>query len=116
EVRPLVQRGRFALLRVLIEAGEAQVHLALGDLTAAAAWAAAAPGIESIGEFLPFRAPAYAAGVRMLGGAAARILVAHSRATGDASRLGQAERSLDAAWELAERQDLGWLRLQVTIQ
>jgi LuxR family maltose regulon positive regulatory protein len=115
EMRPLVQRGRFAPLRVLIEAVEAQVSLARGDLTAAVAWTVAAPGIESIGELLPFRTPAYAAGVQTLGSTAAHILAAHSRATGDASGLEQAERSLDAAWELAARQDLGWLRLQVLV-
>jgi LuxR family maltose regulon positive regulatory protein len=116
EVRPLVESGRLAVLRRLIQAVEAQVSLARGDLTAAAAWAAAAPSIESIGELLPFRAPAYAAGVQTLGVAVARMLLAHSRATGDASMLAQAERSLEVASELAERQGLGWLRLQVLIQ
>jgi len=116
EIRPLLQSGQLAGLRLLIEAVEARVYLALGDLTAANSWAVAAPGIESIGKLLPFRAPAFAAGVQTLGCAVAQILAAHSRATGDTSGLERAERSLDAAWELATCQDLGWLRLQVLIQ
>lgn len=108
-------RGWFAPLRLLIEAGEAQAYLALGDLATAAAWAGAAPDVGSIGEFLQFGVATYAGGVQALGCAAARILAAHSRATGDTCGPEQAERRLVAAWELAARQGLGWLRLEVLI-
>ena len=37
----------------------------------------------------------------------ARVLVVQGRATGDAALLGQAERHLEAAWELAERHGTG---------
>jgi DNA-binding CsgD family transcriptional regulator len=44
-----------------------------------------------------------------------RILVVQGRATGDTALLRQAERHLKAAWQLAEGQALGWLRLRVLI-
>jgi hypothetical protein len=45
----------------------------------------------------------------------ARVLIVQGRATGDATLLRQAERHLEAAWELAEGHGLGWLRLRVLI-
>jgi LuxR family maltose regulon positive regulatory protein len=114
-VRPLIQDGPFTALRVLIEAAEAQILLAQGDVRAAASWAVSAPEIGWIPDLLKLGVPPYVAGVQTLGGAVARILIAHSRATGDTASLEQAERSLDAAWALAARHDLGRLRLQVLI-
>ena len=55
------------------------------------------------------------AGVEAAGVTPARILVAQGRAVGDAAMLRQAERHLNAAWQLAEGQGLGWLRLRVLI-
>jgi LuxR family maltose regulon positive regulatory protein len=115
EVRPLVEGGPFTALRGLVEAGEARARLALGDVGSAVGWAVSAPAIESVPDLVRFGVPAYATGLRTLGGAAARILIAHGRATGDAAVLGNAERSLDAAWAFAERQGFGWLCLQVLI-
>jgi LuxR family maltose regulon positive regulatory protein len=115
EVGPLVEGGPFTALRALVEAGAARARLALGDVGSAVAWAVSAPEVESIPDLVRFGVPVYAAGVRTLGGAAARVLIAHGRATGDTAVLGAAERSLDAAWAFAERQGLGWLCLQVLI-
>jgi LuxR family maltose regulon positive regulatory protein len=56
-----------------------------------------------------------AAGVEAAGVTPARVLVGQGRATGDATLLGQAERHLEAAWELAEAHGVGWLRLRVLI-
>ena len=90
--------------------------LALGDGAAAVAWATAvawAAPVEpmALADVLRF-------GVAAVEAAAvtpARVLVVQGRATGDAALLGQAERHLEAAWELAEGQGLGWLRLRVLI-
>jgi LuxR family maltose regulon positive regulatory protein len=116
EVRPLVQRGPFAMVTQLLEAAEARVRLALGNGAAAAAWAAAvawAAPVEpmALADALRFGA----AGVEAAGVSPARILVAQGRATGDAALLRQAERHLEAAWQLAEGHGLGWLRLRVLI-
>ena len=56
-----------------------------------------------------------AAAVEAAGVTPARVLVVQGRATGDAALLQQAERHLEAAWQLAEGQGLGWLRLRVLI-
>jgi len=115
EVRPLVEGGPFTALRGLVEAGEARAQLALGDVGSAVAWAVSAPEIESVPDLVRFGVPVYATGLRTLGGAAARVLIVHGRATGDIASLQQAERSLDAAWAFAERQGFGRLCLQVLI-
>jgi LuxR family transcriptional regulator, maltose regulon positive regulatory protein len=116
EVRPLVQHGPFAMVAQLLEAAEARVRLTLGDGAAAVAWASAvawAGPVEplALADALRFGA----AGVEAAGVTPARILVAQGRATGDQALLGQAERHLEAAWQLAEGQGLGWLRLRVLI-
>jgi LuxR family maltose regulon positive regulatory protein len=115
EVRPLVQHGPFATVAQLLEAAEARVRLARGDAAAAVAWATtvawAAPVEPTRLPDLRFGAPA----VEAAGVTPARILVAQGRAAGDAALLQQAERHLEAAWQLAEGQGLGWLRLRVLI-
>ena len=116
EVRPLVQHGPFAMVARLLEAAEARVRVAQGDGAAAAAWAAAvawAAPVEpmALADVLRFGAAAVEAAVVT----PARVLVVQGRATGDATLLGQAERHLEAAWEVAEGHGLGWLRLRVLI-
>ena len=116
EVRPLVQHGPFAMVARLLEAAEARVRVAQGDGAAAAAWAAAvawAAPVDpmALADVLRFGA----AGVEAAGVTPARVLVVQGRATGDATLLGQAERHLEAAWEVAEGHGLGWLRLRVLI-
>ncbi|HEX8135937.1 MAG TPA: LuxR C-terminal-related transcriptional regulator, partial [Actinomycetes bacterium] len=116
EVRPLVQRGPFAMVAQLLEAAEARVRLGLGDGAAAVAWATAvawAAPVEptALADMLRFGAAA----VEASGVTPARVLVVQGRATGDAALLRQAERHLEAAWRLAERHGLGWLRLRVLI-
>jgi LuxR family maltose regulon positive regulatory protein len=116
EVRPLVQHGPFAMVAQLLEAAEARVRLALGDGAAAVAWASAvawaAPVAPmALADMLRFGA----AGVEAAGVTPARILVVQGRTTGDAVLLRQAERHLEAAWRLADRHGLGWLRLRVLI-
>jgi hypothetical protein len=102
EVRPLVQHGPFAMVAQLLEAAEARVRLALGDGAAAVAWTdpvepAALPDLLRFG----------AAAVEAAGVTPARILVVQGRASDDAAPLQQAERHLEAARQLAERQGLG---------
>ena len=116
EVRPLVQHGPFAMVAQLLEAAEARVRLAQGDGAAAVPWAAAvawAAPVEptALADALRFGA----AGVEAAGVTPARVLVVQGRATGDAALLRQAEHHLEAAWQLAEGQGLGWLRLRVLI-
>jgi LuxR family maltose regulon positive regulatory protein len=116
EVRPLVQHGPFAMVAQLLEAAEARLRLAMGDGAGAVAWAAdaawAAP-VEpmALADVLRFAV----AGVEAAGVTPARILVAQGRATGDAALLEQARRHLETAWQVAEGQGLGWLRLRVLI-
>ena len=116
EVRPLVQHGPFAMVAQLLEAAEARVCLARGDGAAAVAWATAvawAAPVEParLADVLRFGAAA----VEAAGVTPARVLIVQGRATGDAALLQQAERHLEAAWQLAEGQGLGWLRLRVLI-
>jgi LuxR family transcriptional regulator, maltose regulon positive regulatory protein len=116
EVRPLVQHGPFAMVTQLLEAAEARVRLALGDGAAAVAWATAVAWTvpvepTTLVDVLRFGAAA----VEAAGVTPARVLVAQGRATGDAALLRQAERHLEAAWQLAEGHGLGWLRLRVLI-
>jgi LuxR family maltose regulon positive regulatory protein len=117
EVRPLVQHGPFAMVTQLLEAAEARVRLGQGDAVAAAAWAAAvawAAPVEpsALADVLRFGAAA----VEAAGVTPARVLVVQGRTTGDAALLQQAERHLEAAWQLAAgHHGLGWLRLRVLI-
>jgi LuxR family transcriptional regulator, maltose regulon positive regulatory protein len=114
EARPLVQHGPFASLAPLLDAADAQVRLALGEATPAVAWAAAVE-LTTVPDLLRFQPHIFAAGVEAAGVTPARILVVQGRATGDTALLQQAERHLETAWQLAERQGLGWLRLRVLI-
>jgi LuxR family transcriptional regulator, maltose regulon positive regulatory protein len=114
EARPLVQHGPTVTLASLLDAGEAQIQLARGNLPAAVAWATASEPVALL-RLLQFGPHVYAAGVEALGVTAARIMVVQGRATGDAALLGQAADRLDAAFRLAERQGLGWLRLKVLV-
>jgi LuxR family maltose regulon positive regulatory protein len=116
EVRPLVERGPFAMVTQLLEAAEARVYLALGDGAAAVAWATAvawAAPVEPMAlmDVLRFGP----AGVEAAGVTPARILLVQGNATGDATMLDQAERHLEAAGRLAEEKGLGWLRLRILI-
>ena len=109
DVRPLIQ-GPFAVLAPLIDAAEARVRLAVGEGAAALAWAVALDPTALPGS-LRFGVP----GVEATVVTPLRILVAQGRDTADAALLHEAERRLDAAWQLAEQQGIGWLRLQLGI-
>jgi LuxR family maltose regulon positive regulatory protein len=116
EVRPLVQHSPFAMVAQLLEAAEARVRLGLGEGAAAVAWASAvawAGPVEptALADVLRFGAAA----VEAAGVTPARILVAQGRATSDHALLQQADRHLEAAWQVAEGHGVGWLRLRVLI-
>jgi LuxR family maltose regulon positive regulatory protein len=114
EARPLVLDGPFAVLASLLDGVEAEVLIAQGDPAAAVNWVMTAAALDPASG-ARFGGVIFAAGVEALGVTPARILVVQGRATGDAILLQQAERHLEAAWELAEEQGLGWLRLRVLI-
>ena len=114
EARPLVRQGPFAALAPLLDAAEAQVRLASGDAAAALAWAVAAEPVD-LSDFCRFQAYVFAAGVEALGVTAAHILAVQGRATGGTGLLRQAAQRLESAWQFAERQGLGWLRLKALI-
>jgi LuxR family maltose regulon positive regulatory protein len=113
QARPLIQHGPFAMLAPLLDAAEAQMRLAQGE-AAAVTWAAAVDPM-ALPRLLRFHPHFFVAAVEASGVTPARILVAQGRATGDTTLLQQAERHLKAAWQLAEEQGLGWLRLRVLI-
>jgi LuxR family maltose regulon positive regulatory protein len=115
EARPLVRDGPFAALAPLLDAVEAEVRIAQGDRAAAVNWAMTAAAALDPAPGARFGGVVFAAGVEALGVTAARILVVQGRATGDAALLRRAERGLEVAWQLAEGQGLGWLRLRVLI-
>lgn len=110
EVRPLVQHGPFAVLAPLVDAAEAWVRLAVGDSAAALDWAIALDP-TALPDPLRFGVPAVEAMVVT----PVRVLVAQSLATGDFALLQETERRVDAAWQLAEKQGIGWLRLRLHI-
>jgi ATP/maltotriose-dependent transcriptional regulator MalT len=114
QARPLIQHGPFAMLAPLLDAAEAQMRLAQGEAAAAVTWAAAVDPM-ALPRLLRFHPHFFAAAVEASGVTPARILIVQGRATGDPTLLGQAERHLKAAWQLAEGQGLGWLRLRVLI-
>jgi LuxR family transcriptional regulator, maltose regulon positive regulatory protein len=109
DVRPLIE-GPFAVLAPLLDAAEAHVRLAVGEAARSVDWAVAVDPAALPGP-LRFGVPGLEATVVT----PLRILVAHGRATADAALLQEAERRLDAAWQLAERQGIGWLRLRLHI-
>ena len=110
DVRRLVQHGPFAVLAPLVDAAEARVRLAVGDGAAALDWAIALDPTA-----LPDPLRWGVAGVEAIVVTPVRILVAQSLATGDAALLQETERRVDAAWQLAEKQGIGWLRLRLHI-
>jgi ATP/maltotriose-dependent transcriptional regulator MalT len=114
EARPLVQHGPCAALAPLLDAGEAQVRLAQGDAADACAWAATAKPV-ALSSLLHFGTHILATGVEALGVTASRILAVQGLASRDAALLRQAADLLEPAWQLAERQGLGWLRLKALI-
>jgi LuxR family transcriptional regulator, maltose regulon positive regulatory protein len=109
DVRPLMH-GPFAVLAPLIDAAEARVRLAAGEGAAALAWAVALDSTALPGA-LRFGVP----GVEATVVTPLRILIAQGRAMADTALINEAERRLDAAWQLAERQGIGWLRLPLHI-
>jgi LuxR family transcriptional regulator, maltose regulon positive regulatory protein len=109
DVRPLIQ-GPFAVLAPLIDAAEARVRLTVDDGAAALGWAVALDPAALPGR-LRFGVP----GVEATVVTPLRILVRQGRATADTAVLREAARRLDAAWQLAEQQGIGWLRLQLRI-
>ena len=113
EVRPVVRHGPYAALAPMLAAGEAQVRLALGDATAAVAWAvgehATMPAVFRL------QTHVFAAGIATLLLGPAQILVSHGCATGDEALLHRAEGVLGAAEDQAARGGLGWLRLRASI-
>jgi LuxR family maltose regulon positive regulatory protein len=116
ELRPLVQDGPYAMVEHMLEAAEAQVRLALGDTTSAAAWASRVAwdrpaGVAVLAETLRWGAGA----VEAAAVTPARVLMVHGRVNGDGTVLDRAEHHLDAAWRLTVEHGLGWLRLRVLI-
>jgi LuxR family transcriptional regulator, maltose regulon positive regulatory protein len=110
ELQPLVQHGPFAVLAPLVDAAEARVRLAVDEGAAALAWALTLEP-AALPDPLRYGVP----GVEATVVTPLRILVAHARTTADASLLQEAERRLDAAWQLVEQQGIGWLRLPLVI-
>jgi LuxR family transcriptional regulator, maltose regulon positive regulatory protein len=110
DVRSLVQHGPFAVLAPLVDAAEARVRLAVGNGAAALDWALALDPTA-----LPDPLRFGVAGVEATVVTPVRILVAQSLATGDAALLQETQRRLDAAWQQAEKQGIGWLRLRLHI-
>ena len=94
----------------LVDAAEARVRLAAGDGAAALDWAIALDPAA-----LPDPLRWGVAGVEAIVVTPVRIMVAQSLATGDAALLQETQRRLDAAWQLAEKQGIGWLRLRLHI-
>ncbi|WP_433306429.1 LuxR C-terminal-related transcriptional regulator [Actinoplanes sp. CA-030573] len=104
EVRPLVKGGPYTMVTRLLEAAEARVLLARGEIDEALDWATgvAWPGpVEprALADMLRFGAP----GVEAAAVTPARILVA----------AGRGGRHLEIARDLAARHRLGWLRRQL---
>ena len=110
DVRPLVQHGPFAVLAPLVDAAEARVRLAVGDGAAALDWAMT---LEPTALPDPLRWGV--AGVEAIVGTPVRIMVAQSLATGDVALAQETQRRVDAAWQLAEKQGIGWLRPRLHI-
>jgi LuxR family maltose regulon positive regulatory protein len=110
DIRPLIQHGPFAVLAPLLDAAEARVRLAVGEAARSLTWAVALDPMALPGP-LRFGVP----GVEATVVTPLRILVAQGRATADPALLQEAERRLDAAWQLAEQQGIGWLRLALHI-
>jgi LuxR family maltose regulon positive regulatory protein len=108
ELRPLVEHGAFAVLAPLVDAAEARVRLAVDESAAALAWAV---NLEptALPHPLRFGVP----GVEATVVTPLRVLVTQARTTRDAALLREAERRLDAAWQLADQQGIGWLRLHL---
>jgi LuxR family transcriptional regulator, maltose regulon positive regulatory protein len=110
DVRPLVQHGPFAVLAPLVDAAEARVRLAVDDAAAALAWAGAVDP-TALPDPLRWGVPGVEATVLT----PLRILVAQGRAKADGALLHEAERRLATAWQLAEQQGIGWLRVPLHI-
>ena len=110
DVRPLVQHGPFAVLAPLVDAADARVRLAVGEGAAVLDWAVALDPTA-----LPDPLRWGVAGVEAIVVTPVRILVAQSRATDDAALLQETQRRVDAAWQQAENQGIGWLRLRLHI-
>jgi LuxR family transcriptional regulator, maltose regulon positive regulatory protein len=110
ELRPLVQHGPFAVLAPLVDAAEARVRLAVDDGAAALAWA-----LELDPAVLPDPLRWGVPGVEATVLTPLRVLVSQGWAMTDVTLLQEAERRLDAAWQLAEQQGIGWLRLHLHI-
>ena len=110
DVRPLVQHGPFAVLAPLVDAADARVRLAVGDGASALDWAVALDPTA-----LPDPLRWGVAGIEAIVVTPVRILVARSRATDDAALLQETQRRVDAAWQQAESQGIGWLRLRLHI-
>jgi LuxR family maltose regulon positive regulatory protein len=116
EIRPLLQHGQYAMVAQLLEAAEARVRLAKGDGAAAVAWAATVAWTAPVepamlADLLRFGAAAVEAGAVI----PARVLLVQGRATGDGALLQRARRHLEVAGQLADGQELGWLRLRVSL-
>ena len=114
QLRPLLERGPFVALLPLVEAGEAEVRLALGDAAGAVAWARGAE-LAALPNVFRLQTHVIGAGLAALLVTPARILVAHGRATGDDALLRAAGDRLTAVATRAERDHSGWLRLRVDI-
>jgi LuxR family transcriptional regulator, maltose regulon positive regulatory protein len=114
EVARLIQHGPFDYLAPLLHAAQAQVRVALGETVGAVAWAGDVEPM-ALPNLLRFHPQFFAAAVEASCVTPARILVEEGRARANAALLREAERRLDAAWQLAEVQGLGWLRPRVLI-
>lgn len=116
EIRPLVRDGSYPMVVQMLEAAEARVRLALGDATAAVAWASRVAWKDPPVSTVLADALRWGAGaLEAVAVSPARVLMVHGRVTGDVVVLNQAEHHLEAAWRLAAEHGLGWLRLRVLI-
>jgi LuxR family maltose regulon positive regulatory protein len=111
EAGAMVEHEPFAHLQPLVDAVDAQVGLARGDLPSAVAWARATEPVVPAGQ-LPFQAAFYRAALEAGFVTPVRVLAAAGRARRDSALLAEAERRLSAAEDLATRCGLGWLRVR----
>jgi LuxR family transcriptional regulator, maltose regulon positive regulatory protein len=114
EVAPLVQHAPFDYLAPLLHAAQAQVRVVLGETAGAVAWAGDVEPM-ALPNLLRFHPHFFAAAVEASCVTPVQILVVEGRARANAGLLQEAERRLDAAWQLAEGKGLGWLRPRVLI-
>ncbi len=116
ELRPLVRDAPYAMVVQMLEAAEARVRLALGEVTAAVAWASRVAWTDPVGSTVLADLLRWGAGaVEAAAVAPARVLVMHGKVAGDVVAQNRADHHLHVAWRLATEHGLGWLRPRVLI-